>query len=129
MSVSPVVDHCTWSWRRISRAPANAGTDARFANVRGASVDLGAHPALALGELLRVLREHQALRNVLNLRLRDSRWVLDQLPSRLGDWPDVRNRAAHTSRVTRGEALEWRNELVGVGCEGILPRLGRVRLA
>ena len=50
------------------------------------------------------------------------------LPAVLGELAKTRNPAAHTTRVGREEATELRARLVGVGCEGELVRLAKVRV-
>lgn len=111
----------------LRRALQDVPREARLANVDGRTVDLATHELLTLGQLFHALRSESRLRQALAVRLRDSAWFLDTLPRALEGWPDLRNRAAHSQRVERGEALAWRNELVGVGGQGVLVRLGGVR--
>lgn len=109
-------------------ALADAPQVARLARVRDRTVDVVEHGLLTLGELFHALATEHALRHALAVRLRDGSWFVNDMPVALAGWPDVRNRAAHSERVDRTTAVAWRNELVGVGCTGVLVRLGGVRV-
>jgi hypothetical protein len=111
----------------LVRALAGAALEDRLAKVRDRTVDVVEHGLLTLGELFHALATERRLRQALALRLRDGSWFVNDLPAALAGWPDVRNRAAHSERVDRQTATAWRNELVGVGCQGVLARLGAVR--
>jgi hypothetical protein len=111
----------------LTRTLADAPAEARRAELRDRTVDLVEYGLLTLGELLHALDAEPALHRALELRLRDGSWFVNEFPVVLRGWPDVRNRAAHSDRIGRDEALAWRNELVGVGCKGIIVRLGGVR--
>jgi len=111
----------------VARGLTGAPREARLAKVRDHTVDLLDHGLLTLGELIRVLNSEAKLRQALATRLRDGSWFVNDFARAVGDWPDLRNRAAHSGSIDRQAAVTWRNELVGVGSEGVLPRLARVR--
>ncbi len=68
------------------------------------------------------------MRQALTLRLRDGSWFVNGFPTAIADLAEVRNRAAHAERIARAETIAWRDELLGVGREGVLARLARVRV-
>lgn len=111
----------------LARALASASREERLARVRDRTLDVVEDGPLSLGELFNALGGEPKLRQALATRLWDGSWFVNDLPAALSGWPDVRNRAAHSERVSRDTAVAWRNDLVGVGCEGVLVRLGRVR--
>ena len=41
---------------------------------------------------------------------------------------DIRNPAAHSRATTREGVGEGRNEILGIGCEGLVVRLARLRM-
>lgn len=102
--------------------------EARSANIDGRTVDVLTLGHMTLGTLRHVLDTERELRNALSLKLRDTTWFLHTFPNAVANLAEVRNRAAHAERIGRREAIAWRNELLGVGCEGVLPRLARVQV-
>ncbi len=84
---------------------------------------------LTLGELARVLRDPDVadpMRHWMNRD--DADWFLGSLPVILAEVSDTRNAAAHSTRVDREVAMRIRERALGVGCEGHLARLGKVRI-
>lgn len=55
------------------------------------------------------------------------RMVYGSLPAIVDDLRTVRNPGAHAERIERETATRWRERLVGVGCQGVLVELARVR--
>lgn len=41
---------------------------------------------------------------------------------------EVRNPGAHVAVIDRVTATQWRNQLVGIGCAGVLVELARTRV-
>jgi hypothetical protein len=67
----------------------------------------------------------KTLRTVLS---HDWRWIEGELPHQLEPILELRNPAAHDSPVTREEMGRWRQEILGIGCEGLLVRIARAKL-
>ncbi len=108
----------------LRHALARAPESARRANVEGRTVDV-TRAALTLGQLARVLVTEAALRKGLDDALRDRGWFTGSLPPILDEFVAVRNAAAHDRRVDRATAAQWRDRILGVGCEGIAVALAR----
>ena len=100
----------------------------RMVNVQGQTVDLASGSAmLSLGEIARVVGEDRARVEALRGRLAHGEWFVASLPPILRQLAEVRNRAAHTERITRETATALRSQLVGIGCAGAVAELGKVR--
>ena len=112
----------------LRRAAAKLPAAARRANVGGRTVDLAEHRSLTLGELARAISGERELNEALSRVLVDARWFRDGFPAVLDALAEARNAAAHTGAIDRDTAAHWRNRLVGVGCEGELVALARIRL-
>ncbi|MEO7647175.1 MAG: hypothetical protein ABIV11_02895 [Gemmatimonadaceae bacterium] len=103
--------------------------DSRFVNFDGRTRSITELGHLTLGELARVLRDPDVadpMRHWMNRD--DANWFLGSLPAILVEVSDTRNAAAHSKRVDREAALRIRERALGVGCEGHLARLGKVRI-
>lgn len=112
----------------IRRALADAPLGDRQAKVRDGTVDV-TRRTLTLGQLAHAIHEEPALSKALRVRLEHGAWFTGQLPAVLGGLAEVRNAGVHESRVDRATATQWRDQLLGVGCEGELVRLARVKPA
>jgi hypothetical protein len=110
--------------RGLARAPAQA----RLVRLETGTVDALTRGGLSLRQLARVMTGERALAAALTTALVESRWFLTQLPAILDAFADVRNPAAHGSRIDRADATEWRDRILGVGCEGVLVQLAKVRV-
>lgn len=85
---------------------------------------------LTLGELARVLGDPELTEAFMHwMNADDFKWFSGSLPVILKELADTRNAAAHSSRVDRDTALQLRERALGVGCEGELARLGKIRLS
>ena len=102
----------------------------REVRVDGHQIDLGGFvPHQSLGALLTLLRKDDVVRKGLRLKLpNDGGWLTDTLPKKLERLRDLRNRAAHSEVITPSELLPWRRELLGIGEEGLLTHLARIKL-
>lgn len=102
---------------------------ARFVNVSGSTVDVGKAGPYMLADLVRIIGDtkeiNQALKRVI---AQQGEWFTASLPAILRDLADIRNPAAHSDRVDREEARKRRNRFLGIGCEGDLVRLAKVRV-
>jgi hypothetical protein len=59
---------------------------------------------------------------------RDAAWLLATLPAELEPLLKLRNPAAHDERITRERIAAWRQRILGIGCEGLLVRIVRIKL-
>lgn len=58
----------------------------------------------------------------------DANWLLGQLPHHLAPLVEVRNPAAHSEALDRERAVRQRAAVLGIGCEGLIVQLARVKL-
>ena len=59
---------------------------------------------------------------------RDAAWLTTTLPAELEPLLKLRNPAAHDERITRERIAAWRQRILGIGCEGLLVRIVRIKL-
>ena len=111
--------------RRVLRS---AGTAAQYASVDGKTVDVVEGGPFSLGQLARIVGEEREINARLKRRLRNGAWFAASLPPILADLARLRNPGAHTEHVERDQAVQLRNQLVGVACTGALVELGLVRV-
>jgi hypothetical protein len=103
----------------------------RTARVDGAPVDLrGAVTHQTLGTVLNLLLHDDAVRRCVKSGFSgaDGGWLLGQLPHYLEPVVDLRNPAAHDSPTSREAAARIRTAILGIGCEGLIVQLARVRM-
>lgn len=103
----------------------------RTARVDGAPLDLaGPVPHQALGTVVNLLRHDDALPRCLKAAFNqpDAQWLLGQLPHHLKPVVDVRNPAAHVAALTRESVTDTRAQVLGIGCEGLVVQLARIRM-
>jgi hypothetical protein len=105
----------------------NASPELRSVNLGdGRSTDLLAR-RLTLGQLVHVLTDgNQPRAKLLTERLRDGAWLSSTAGLIVRDFVALRNAATHEARVSRHDAIAWRNRLLGIGCDGLLVHLARV---
>jgi hypothetical protein len=85
---------------------------------------------LSLGQLAHILGGERVLGDHLCRVLIDGAWFSGELPVILdGFTKEARNPAAHGAPLARSIIQRWRDRLLGVGCEGVVTRLARVRRA
>lgn len=83
---------------------------------------------LTLGQLSRVLGGEPALGEHLRRVLTDGSWFTGDLAITIDGFADeARNPVAHGEPVARDVVLRWRDRLLGVGGEGIVARLARIK--
>lgn len=109
--------------RAIGRLPERK----RLAKLERDTVDLSTHPPLSLGQLARVLGGERELGEALKPMLEHTSWFTGQFPAIADAFREVRNEGAHAARVDRKTATQWRDLILGVGCEGHLVHLSKVR--
>ena len=56
----------------------------------------------------------------------DAGWILGELPHALRRIVEIRNPAAHGGRVTRDQVMARRAEIMGIGSDGLIVRMGKV---
>lgn len=86
-------------------------------------------PHQTLGSL-RVLLEHEdvVIRVLRNTLAQDGGWLVSEVPYRLRALEDLRNPAAHSEAAWRDQVSAAREEILGIGQEGLIPRLARAKL-
>lgn len=57
----------------------------------------------------------------------DGGWLCNQLPDRLGSLIQLRNSAAHGGRSSREAVSAARDEVLGIGGEGLITRIATVK--
>ncbi|MDH5198407.1 MAG: hypothetical protein OEY20_14290, partial [Gemmatimonadota bacterium] len=113
---------------RLRQALKTAPDAARRANVDGQTVDLRSGRPLSLGQLARAIGGERALNDYLTRSLENGGWFAGQLPAILDALADDRNPGSHAARIPRDTARQWREQIVGVGCEGVLAALAKCRV-
>ena len=100
----------------------------RMINLNGRSVDVARGGPFMLGELARILGEMPELNQALKKQfVAEGEWFTSGLYAIISELADIRNAAAHSSSLDRETVRKLRNKYVGVGCEGDLVRLAKVR--
>lgn len=113
-----------------ARALARQSPADRTARVDGRPLDLaGRVPHQTLGAIASLLEHDEALRRGLKLGLpHDWKWLCGELPHQLTPVLDVRNPGAHSQTSSREAVRPVRCLVLGIGSEGLLVRIARVRL-
>ena len=96
----------------------------------GRPLDLGKPvPHQTLG-VIRNLLEHEPIvaQGLTPLFPHDWRWLVGQLPAQLETLAALRNPAAHSEVLGRDPAVELRNNVLGVGGEGLVVQIARARM-
>jgi hypothetical protein len=85
--------------------------------------------APSLAEFADIVGGSKQVSQYLRRVLRNGDWVVTSLPPILDQFAKVRNEVAHSRSAERSEVVRWREQLVGIGCEGALVQLARVEKA
>ncbi len=100
----------------------------RWVSVQGISQPLPDALPMTLSPLVDALAHDQARARHLAVVLKDGAWLVHDCATAVAGFArEARNPAAHGDVVSRDVVIRWRDQLLGVGCEGVLPRLARVR--
>jgi len=93
-------------------------------------IDLGQKvPPQGLGAIHLMLDKKPLVATAVRKALpNDQAWILSELPHRLRRIMDLRNPAAHSQACTRDQVGARRQEILGIGHEGIIVRLGRAKV-
>ncbi len=113
----------------LRRALSGVPVHDRCVNIDGKSVDVAAGGPFMLAELARIIGECREINETVKRRLIDGQWFAASLPPILRELSQHRNPAAHSGRPDKELVRRVRNESLGVGCEGNLVKLAKVRLA
>lgn len=101
----------------------------RLMNLSGKSVDVGQAGPFMLADLVRIIGETREINAALKRVIaREGEWFTASLPAILKDLARIRNPAAHSDLIDREEARKRRNRFLGIGYEGDLVRLAKVRV-
>jgi hypothetical protein len=102
----------------------------RTAYVDGRPLDLARTVAhQPLGTIAHLLRNDDVLRKGVRTAFQhDWKWLEGQLPAQLDPVVALRNPAAHSAAVARDRAAAIREQVLGIGCEGLIVQLARVRM-
>jgi phage terminase large subunit-like protein len=74
------------------------------------------------------MRNEKHLRDAILMSLQAGEPFIETLVAVLGEIAPIRNKAAHGELVDRKTALRWRNQMLGIGCEGLISELERARV-
>jgi hypothetical protein len=111
----------------LRRALSSVAPKDRTCVVDGTSRDVARGHMIPLGQLARLLAEEESLNKRLKASLVNGDWFTAQLPPILKDLSERRNPAAHSSRISAAQASEIRNRLLGIGSQGVIVELAKVR--
>lgn len=103
----------------------------RMTSIEGRQVDLGKPVShQTLGAMVNLLEHNQDVRRGLKavFPARDAKFLMTELPHYIRPVGELRNPAAHDRRLTREEVSGLREEIMGIGREGLLVRLGRTKI-
>jgi hypothetical protein len=111
----------------LREALVGASGSVRYLNIDGASRDATATP-LGLHDLAQYLSERETGEYLCRRLKEGAQFVTVALPNVLDEFAIVRNQVAHQELVERDVVVQWRHRLCGVGGDGVLVRLGSVKL-
>lgn len=96
----------------------------------GRTLDLGSRlPPQTLGALLVMIEKKPVVQKGVRTAFQhDHSWILGELPHCLRRIVEIRNPAAHGQKTTRDTLAKRRAEVMGIGSEGIIVRLARIRM-
>ena len=114
----------------LRRALRSARPPEREIVVDGRRLDLGGVvPHQTLGTLRTLLQHNDTVqRGIRGALPHDHSWLIGQLPYQLASLGDLRNPAAHSGSVGREGVISMREEVLGIGGEGILVRIARGKM-
>lgn len=103
----------------------------RYVNVDGRQLDLGAPVShQTLGTIINLLAHSDDVAHGIKavVPASDANYLLGEVMHQLAPVADLRNPAAHSSRTSRADASALRDRVLGIGQEGMISRLARVKL-
>ncbi len=82
-----------------------------------------------VGTIITFLRSDARFKSCLKKALvHDQGWLLGKLSDELAPLRNARNAAAHEKQLSREEAEEIRNHLLGIGCKGLMPEIISIKM-
>ena len=101
----------------------------RVVFVEGKPLNVGGRvPHQSLGAL-RYLLEDETVRRAMRAALpQNGNWLTGVLPTRLELLADLRNAAAHSASTAPEQVTDAREEILGIGQDGLIPQIARARL-
>ena len=113
----------------LKRALAKVRPLDRTVNLDGKSVDIVHGGPYGLGNLALIIGENEHINKTLKLSItHGGEWFCSSLPPILRRLAELRNPAAHSGSLDRETVHKRRNQYLGVGCEGDLVKLAKVRV-
>ncbi len=102
----------------------------RTVNLDGKSVDVGTGGPFMLSALAHIIGDCKEINDALKKSIAQpmTTWFTASLPALLKELGGVRNPAAHSVQLDREDVHRLRNRYLGVGCEGELVKLAKVRV-
>jgi len=115
---------------RIRKAFSKGNPVGRHTRVNDTEIDLGGNvPHQTLGSLLTLLKHNREVQGAVKVVFQNGAdFILGELPAHLEPIAAVRNPAAHSARVEREACVKLREAIVGIGQEGLIPRLARAKM-
>jgi len=113
--------------RRVLR---NRPPAEREIRAREGRLDLGSRvPPQSIGTLKLLLEKEQIVRSHLEPAIGyDARWLLRELPGRIGPLVKRRNPGAHSEVIPGEVAARVREDVLGIGQEGLLVRIAQISM-
>jgi len=99
----------------------------RFMNVDGVALDLAQARGLSLQSLIHTLSSDEGRRRALVDSLHNGQWLTGAFVAVLTQFRELRNDATHERRIDERTAKLWRNNFLGVGSDGYLVQLSKVK--
>ena len=103
----------------------------RHTHVDGRQLDLGGNvPHQSLGTLINLLAHNEDVRRGLKAAFStsDATFILGEAAHHLAPIAEKRNPAAHTSRLTATDAGKLRDQILGIGRDGLICRIARLKM-
>ena len=115
-------------FRPLQRRLAKSPPAERLVYPDGHRHDLGAGvPHQALGTVQHLLEDAVVQKGIKAVYPNAADWLLRELPSHLGPLVSLRNPAAHSAALSCDAVARQREAVLGIGCEGLIVRLARVK--
>ena len=115
----------------LRRFYARSNSPDRHINIDGRTVDLGGTVKhQALGTIINLLRHNADVAHGIKavLTASDANYILGQAAHEITPIADLRNPAAHSARTSREDAGRIREQVLGIGVEGLICRIARIKM-
>ena len=114
----------------LGKTLAKAGLKDREIVGDGRRIDLGgrvSHQSLGTLQLL-LKKDDLMIKQVRTHFANQAQFLTGQLPAQLNQLVEIRNPGAHSATVSAERAREIRSAVLGIGCEGLINQIARVKL-